>query len=440
MELELLNYKNVLSSNWSMGRWMRTGNSKFQGELISCFRSCMRNWFVGMFALFLLGSMWIFYHETSEPYLMKTLPWLELFPLGSMGEENRSTDVDQPQIKATYIRGKEAVEQFRNHLACFSESGKWVYDPTPRHLPWNYLGDAFASTCDSRHKWTGPGHVSYEQAEAIERDLDGNISAWLVREELKWVWQTNSSCPFWAVNRDDLCRRIGSRRNVMVVGDSLNHEISWTFMNHLVLNGTGYSRLGTNNRSTDGVYEMCGDIFGAGNGFKVSFVRNDRLSPVLFPTVNWERNFYEFPWLNLVDEYDVKLLLMNRGAHYEDDVTYAQALRNIFTILSGRFPHVRVIYRNTQPGHINCETYYRPLSERQNGSQLPDNYHWADFHRQNQLAAKIVEEFQYIYMDVETMLSLRADGHIDKGDCLHYCVPGPLDLSIQYLYNILLLL
>ncbi|KAL2630618.1 hypothetical protein R1flu_015304 [Riccia fluitans] len=250
---------------------------------------------------------------------MKTLPWLELFPLKSMGEENRLTDVDQPLIKATYIRGKEAVEQFRNHLACFS-----------------------------RHNGTGPGHISYEQAEAIERVLDGNISAWLVREELKWVWQTNSSCPFWAVNRDDLCRRIGSRRNVMVVGDSINRENSWTLMNHLVLNGTGY----TNNRSTDGVYEMCGDIFGAGNGFKVFFVRNDRLSPVLVPSENWETNFYEFPWLNLVDEYDVKLLIMNGEAHYEDDVTYVQALRNIFTILSGRFPHVRVIYRNTQPGNF----------------------------------------------------------------------------------------
>ncbi|KAL3688526.1 hypothetical protein R1sor_014835 [Riccia sorocarpa] len=439
MESEPRKYMRLLSSKWSMERWMRNGNSKVQPELISYISIFVCNWFMAVCSLCLLGStMWIFYQESSDPSLMNNLPWLDYIPVrSSVGADIQNiSNVDEPLIKASYIRGKEAVQQFRDHLKCFSESGKWVYDPTPRHLPWNYIGEAYGSKCDKGHQRSGPGHVAYDRAEAIARD--GNISTWLVREELKWVWQTNSSCPFRAVNRDDLCRRIGPRRNVMFVGDSLNHQTSYSLMNNLVLNGNGYGPLSLGNQTTDGVYEMCGDIFGAGNGFKVSFVRNDRLTPVVSPKVNRTGNYYEFPWLNLVDEWDVKVLVMNRGAHYEEDAAYAQALRNIFTILSDRFPHVRVIYRNTPPGHVHCETYKGPLTERQNASNLP--WHWGEFHRQNQLAAKIVEEFQYIYMDVDTMISLRADGHIGKRDCLHYCVPGPLDLSIQYLYNVLLLL
>lgn len=138
----------------------------------------------------------------------------------------------------------------------------------------------------------------------------------------------------------------------MVVGDSINHEIAWSFMNHLVLSGQGYGHMSSGDRSNDGVYEMCGDIFGAGNGFKVAFVRNDRLSPVANISVDTWRNFYEWPWLDLLKEYDVRLLLLNRGAHYEDDKTFVRALRLIFTILSEHFPHMQVIFRNTPPGNV----------------------------------------------------------------------------------------
>ncbi|KAG6556339.1 hypothetical protein Mapa_002282 [Marchantia paleacea] len=416
---------------WSLGRCIK--NLKVDGD-----QANRRYFLVGMFAVFLVGSLWLVTLESRDPYLM-SLPWSGFFPYGTatVAENSMTNSTEEPVIKATYIKGKKAVKQFRNHLACFSESGKWVYDSTPRHMPWNSIGDTYASGCDSRHHWTGPGHVFGDQAEAIA--MEGDPKDWLIREELKWVWRTNSSCPFWPVDRDEFCKRIGPKRNVMVVGDSINHEIAWSFMNHLVLNGKGYGHMRSGDRSNDGVYEMCGDIFGAGNGFKVAFVRNDRLSPVANISVDTWRNFYEWPWLDLLKEYDVKLLLLNRGAHYEDDKTYVRALRFIFTILSQHFPHMQVIYRNTPPGHANCSLHHEPLSERQH-SDLPDGYHWEDFYRQNKIAAKIVKKFQYIYMDVDTMLSLRPEGHITDTDCLHYCLPGPLDLAVQYLYNILLLL
>ncbi|KAL2630612.1 hypothetical protein R1flu_015298 [Riccia fluitans] len=399
-------------------------------------------WMVGILTLWSLGALWVVYQEEMrESYLiMKRLMrvrWLDLLTNSTVGLESH-----HPLIRGTRIEGKEAVERFRNHLACFSESGQWVHDPVPRHLPWNSMGDVEASICDERHRRI-QGRVSDEKAEAIA--TTGAFMDWSVREELKWVWQTNSSCTFMPVDRDDLCKRIGSRGNVMVVGDSINNEISWSLMNHLLPSyTTGLTRLGFETRKTDGVYEMCADVLGgAGKGFKVSFVRNDRLSAVRNSSMDKWKNLWhnwEFPWLHLLSEYDVKLLLLNRGAHYEEDLVLTEALNRTFSILSTDFPDLQIIYRNTPPGHVRCQTYNKPLQKRQDDWSLPRDYYWADFYRQNQLSEQIVKEFQYIYMDVDTMLSLRPEGHISRSDCLHYCLPGPLDLSIQYLYNILLLL
>jgi hypothetical protein len=80
-------------------------------------------------------------------------------------------------------------------------------------------------------------------------------------------------------------------------------------------------------------------------------------------------------------------------------------------------------------------SFNAPIQERQTDANMP--YHWADFHAQNLLAKAIVERAGYIYMNVDNMLSLRPDGHVAAFDCLHYCLPGPLDSVINLFYNIL---
>ncbi|CAN0531880.1 unnamed protein product, partial [Laminaria digitata] len=41
-------------------------------------------------------------------------------------------------------------------------------------------------------------------------------------------------------------------------------------------------------------------------------------------------------------------------------------------------------------------------------------------------------------LDAYTPTLLRPDLHHGDGDCLHYCVPGPVDHWVTLLYNILL--
>lgn len=344
-----------------------------------------------------------------------------------------------PTIRGTPLKGKP-VESFRAYLDCFSESGRWVYNSTPRHLPWNWAGDHYASQCDGRHSAL-PGNAVGEYADILASSQGGN---WTVREELKWVWRSNSSCPLIALNRDKLCRLIGANGNVLVVGDSINHLLQWTLLNNLLKNHSEPQvvRSPSSCRTCEG-FEVCSDVLGGpGKGFKVGFVRNDRISPISGVNNDTWKNFLEWPWLPLLKEWNIKLLLINRGAHYEEDDIYVKSLRQTFSVLQTLHPDLLVIFRNTPPGHVNCTSYHGPISERQHIKLDGDHskWHWHEFLRQNGLAKRIVEDAGYVYMDVDAMLSKRPDGHINEKDCLHYCLPGPLDSVVDLFYNVLALL
>lgn len=229
---------------------------------------------------------------------------------------------------------------------------------------------------------------------------------------------------------------MGSGRNILLVGDSINHQIQWTFVNHLMTNfsDNGWSMSGV--RSTQGE-EVCGDVL-KNKGFNISWVRNDHVSPVESVQDTPRFNVYQWPWLDHLQEWNIKILILNRGAHYESDQGYAKSLHIIFPILRTRSPNLIVLYRNTPPGHVNCTSYSKPLKQRQPPAELP--HHWGNFQAQNEMAKRIVERAGYVYMDVDSMLSLRPDGHHTANDCLHYCIPGPLDVVVQLFYNILTLI
>ncbi|GJP35596.1 hypothetical protein CLOM_g20094 [Closterium sp. NIES-68] len=141
----------------------------------------------------------------------------------------------------------------------------------------------------------------------------------------------------------------------------------------------------------------------------------------------------------LYKKYDI--FVMNRGAHYAEDDVFIPELRETMLALRTHFPNALIIYRNTPPGHVNCTQYWEPIPRRQSPEELP--YNWGDFKRQNEMAREIVEAAGAVYLDVDAMTSLRPDGHLGKNrrykvDCLHYCLPGPIDLWTRMLYNVLL--
>lgn len=240
------------------------------------------------------------------------------------------------------------------------------------------------------------------------------------------------------------CRRIGPGRNILVVGDSINQELYWILLNHLVVNTSGW-RLprSAGERLTRGDLPVCEDVLGPGHGFRVGFVRNDRLSLALRVLEDRHANFYEYPWADAVEPWNISLLLLNKGAHYESDANFTQSLTNTLAVVKSRWPGVEVVYRSTPPGHPGCADRRQPLPERQPADELrrlADRYHWADFAEQNRAAERITRRFGYVYIDLDGVLATRPDGHYGANDCLHYCVPGPLDVFAKLFYNTLFLM
>jgi hypothetical protein len=144
-------------------------------------------------------------------------------------------------------------------------------------------------------------------------------------------------------------------------------------------------------------------------------------------------SFYEYPWAPDAAEYDV--LILNRGAHYEDDTAYLHALSQLWR-LTHSSPKL-VFFRNTPHGHVECDKYETP-GEASHTGEMP--YHWGDFHRQNMLAKAVIEGQGMVYLDVAALTRLRRDQHrgwapTNAGDCLHYCAPGPVDYWLQMFHT-----
>lgn len=141
---------------------------------------------------------------------------------------------------------------------------------------------------------------------------------------------------------------------------------------------------------------------------------------------------------------EASLLILNRGAHFAPSPFILRELKATFRFLRFMYPNKLIIFRNTVPGHQNCSAYSEPLTKQQ---ELRDGtmYSWSKFREQNQLAKNLAELFGIVYMDVDAQTQFRADGHFGRNkkgteDCLHYCMPGPIDTWVQLLYNMLRML
>lgn len=140
-------------------------------------------------------------------------------------------------------------------------------------------------------------------------------------------------------------------RNILLVGDSITQETFYIFMDYAEGNATGTTVPLRNHRTVQLRHRVCDDVVDGG-GFHVGYVRNDRLS-LTVNYVNWLRDktgWTEFPWIHLVREWNISLLLVNRGAHFESDGNYTEALTNTYHVLRSRYPDVQVFFRSTPEG------------------------------------------------------------------------------------------
>jgi len=91
------------------------------------------------------------------------------------------------------------------------------------------------------------------------------------------------------------------------------------------------------------------------------------------------------------------------------------------------------------------------MSDAQYKQFTENMYNWNEFHANNNLVIQSFQEAapdRFHVLDV-SMFELRPDGHVSqvfhdsadpenkfrKEDCLHYCVPGPIDTWNYLLYH-----
>ena len=162
-------------------------------------------------------------------------------------------------------------------------------------------------------------------------------------------------------------------------------------------------------------------------------------SQVVVPAPTADANGMLFP--PLVAPERVRVVIVNRGAHFIGDDGFVSHLNYSMHWLRAALPDALIIYRNTPHGHVNCSGGKKPLETLPPTSSWP--YNWANFARQNELAKPIISSVDGVFVDVATMTTLRVDGHAGTlgggtEDCLHYCLPGAPNTWAQLLYNALL--
>ena len=138
------------------------------------------------------------------------------------------------------------------------------------------------------------------------------------------------------------------------------------------------------------------------------------------------------------------VLVVNRGAWYQPDNIVKQEMADFLDFLSEDLPHATLIFRSSNMAHLNCNLYSVPQHE---GESLFDpvdepnhpEWHWKDFPSQSQRIVKplLNNVPSAFFLDIFPSVQRRPDQHTSASDCLHYCVPGPIDLWVQFVYAIL---
>lgn len=314
------------------------------------------------------------------------------------------TDNKCIQFFNSFLPLKE-FQQLESEIHCLLRHGSWVRD-----LPY----ERKSTSCHIEPFSTYNRCSNASQSE-------GNL----------YQWHSNPNCaqkllPF---SRDHFCNILNGR-NILVVGDSISEEMFFTIFTAM---------------DAECHHAICEDKIPS----QVLGIRNDRLS-LLLENATGEcpnrapLNFIECPFAKYIIEKNISILIINRGAHYEDNEKTIADINETLAYITALYPSLSIIYRNTPYGHLNnsIDAFFSPplLNPPKIAKEIDEKYsswNYDKFRVQN----IAVHTFLYanypqiLNLDFFTSTILRQDSHYDN---LHYCMPGPIDTWVMsFLYNAL---
>ncbi|KAI9473575.1 MAG: hypothetical protein EXX96DRAFT_488474 [Benjaminiella poitrasii] len=312
------------------------------------------------------------------------------------------------------INTTEKTVAFRKRLDCWIKKGRWVRDDNPRYQL-KHIQDPIYSTCDARFYKT---HASDETREAI-----------------KYRWQPGDECEFQEkVNTEQWCDLLQGR-HMLLVGDLAHYQFHEILLDAFRDDPTVC--FGELNCKDHTICKLPKDT-------RLRYVRNDILSTIR-KFQNREQghplaNIIEWPFVtsNILTTYPI-LILSRTAVMGDDDLSFTRRLIQTLRVIHETAPDTLVIYRSSFIGHPFCDDATGPLEEDLKDEELRRlPFGWSEIKRRNAIAQAVVEAAGGVYLDLASMIDLRPDGHIGGQDCLRYCIPGPLDATVQILYNVFL--
>jgi hypothetical protein len=138
--------------------------------------------------------------------------------------------------------------------------------------------------------------------------------------------------------------------------------------------------------------------------------------------------------------------------------------------IHGRPAPYLIFFRNSSPGHVNCQprlpwrevNWSRPILDvpytsfdeyYRHESQHNRQYGWHLMIEYNAIAAQAIDTYNrrsakisppwsnklpIYYINIFNSTVLRRDGHVGFQDCLHYSLPGPTDWWVHFWYSALI--
>lgn len=272
-----------------------------------------------------------------------------------------------------------------------------------------------------------------------------------------------------ADDSEQFCSKLAG--DVLIVGDSLSHLMTLSLASKLQGDFVKHNDIYPHRDDLE-TFLICS------GAYKLRFIRNDWLDIGVhfgedigdghgpFCTTK-DVNARCIPWVTELK--DVGLLVLNSGAHfmasadYEEHMckaaaeghaiggaycgneTFLEGQRKQFAMYSKSLNHILSespairVYRNTVPGHAHCElTMLSPPFEHVEEAEqfVLDNaqHNWEHIRAHNKIAEDIFKEAGFLLLDAYTPGILRKDRHID---CLHSCLPGPIDHWNDLLFNLI---
>eukprot|EP00040_Diaphanoeca_grandis_P002651 m.278678 g.278678 ORF g.278678 m.278678 type:complete len:426 (-) comp137854_c0_seq1:109-1386(-) len=293
------------------------------------------------------------------------------------------------------------------------DQGRWVHNPEkPFDSP-----DCCGSD-DSHFLKSTSSKCGFQEMSRVRNGYDGRTKflahvgqhSCVCTTYDPWRWESASLPRF---NSNTLCSLLG-KRNMVFIGDSTLAQTASTMMNAVFKAGC----------QTQMFYRP-----GATLGVKQSTASHRGLK-----------------WTDYVDGTDglvAEIVILSMGAHVHGELTpFDNEFDDIFehvlqTILVYRqtHPHVHVIWKTQNPA--GC------TSELSDGVNYAGNttYNWHLMRARDERVLVRLQQHGLPFLDMR-MLYNRTDAHVgdmaERRDCMHYCIPGALDIVPSCIQQVLL--